>query len=294
MLITDEYKKYKRIFRSYLLRALLSGIEALPVKVLPKLKLLLLKVFPVFWKKELLRAEKLLPEEFAQNKNAILKKMLENQVLTILEVLFYEKLVEAKKDFVTVVGKEHLKRALDLKRGIIILTAHYCNWELLGYELVKMGLPLIVVARAQAVSQMTELMNSYRNKRGVRVLMSDTVTDALSILKSGGALGLLTDLNAREHGYQVEFFGKKASFYSTPVVMSVRSGAPVVPTFIERSTQGNMIIRFEEPLKWAKDETMKQRIQKYAICYEKAFRNKPQFWCWFHERYQFAELGKAR
>lgn len=239
-------------------------------------------------------AEKFLPAEFAQKKDFILKKMLENQVLTILEVLLYEKLVKEKKNFVTVVGKEHIDHAIELKKGIIILTAHYCNWEVLGYELVKMGLPLVVVARAQAVSQMTELMNSYREKRGVKVLMSDTVTDALSVLKSGGTLGLLTDLNAREHGYQVDFFGKKASFYSTPVVLSVRSGASVIPTFIERTSEGNLVVRFEEPIIWAKNETMKQRIQKYAICYEKAFRNKPQFWCWFHERYKFAELGKAR
>jgi KDO2-lipid IV(A) lauroyltransferase len=290
----NRLKKLKRLLRYYLIKLIIVSIEQLPVKRMHKLKLLLLKVFPLFWQKELDAARKNLPLELKPQSDVIVRKMLENQILTILEVLLYEKLMKAHADFVTIEGMEHLQWAKDQGKGIIILTGHYCNWEVLGYTLVKMGLPLTVVARAQASDEMTNLMNSYREKRGVEVLMGSTTAEALTVLKNNGTLGLLTDLEAKEYGYLVDFFGKKASFYATPVLLSVRSGATVLPTFVERTAQGKLVVRFETPIIWEKGETMKQRIQKYALRYERVYRAKPEFWCWFHDRYAFAHLGKDK
>jgi KDO2-lipid IV(A) lauroyltransferase len=287
-------KKLKRLLRYYLIKLIIVSMEQLPVRRMNRLKLLLLKVFPLFWQKELDAARRNLPVELQAKADKIVNKMLENQVLTILEVLLYEKLIKAYPDFVTVEGMEHLQWAKKQAKGIIILTGHYCNWEVLGYTLVKLGLPLTVVARAQASDEMTKLMNSYREKRGVKVLMGSTTQEALTALKEKGTLGLLTDLEAKEYGYRVEFFGKKASFYATPVLLSVRSGATVLPTFIERTAQGKLVMRFESPIQWVKGETMKERIQKYALRYEQVYREKPEFWCWFHDRYAFAHLGKDK
>ncbi len=292
--IKQKLKKTKRLLRYHLIKLIVDSMERLPVRKMHKLKLLLMKLFPLFWQKEIDAAKVNLPLEFASRKDIIVKKMLEDQILTILEVLLYEKLLAEYPDFVTIKGEEHLEAAKAKKKGIIILTGHYCNWEVLGYTLVKLGLPLTVVARAQASDEMTNLMNSYREKRGVKVLMGSTTAETIALLKANETLGLLTDLDAKEYGYVVDFFGKKASFYATPVVLSVRSGATVLPTFVERNKDGKLIVRFEEPIKWEKNETMKDRIQKYAKRYEEAYRAKPEFWCWFHDRYAFAKLGKNK
>lgn len=294
MTLKDKLKQYKRILRFYLVKAIINRIEALPVTAMPKLARLLLKIFPLVWKKELKRAEELLPEEFSAKKDYILKKMVQNQVLCVLEVLFYDKLIAADPNFVTIEGEAYLEEAKKSGKGIIILTCHYCNWEILGYTLVKIANSLTVLARAQAVNQMTDLINSYRERHGVKVLMTDTIPDAIAVLKRGETMGILVDLDAKEHGYQVKFFGKDASFYSTPVVLSVRSGAMVIPTYVTRTNEGKLVMHFEAPIKWEKNETMKERIQKYASKYEEIFRKRPEFWCWFHERYKYAYLGKKK
>ncbi len=289
----DRLKKLKRTVRYHLLRSLIDAMMRLPASSVPKLKRLLLKVFPLFFARQLRRAAELLPAEFAADKPRILKKLTENQVLTLLEVFFYEKLTAHRKDFIKITGREHLKAAVEKGRGMIILSAHFGNWEVMGYELCKMGLPLHVLARPQAVNQMTEFMNSFREKRGVKVIMEKSISESLKLLAQGKTVGMLSDLNAREWGYQVEFFGRNASFYSSPVILSVRSGAPLIPSFTERQPDGSLLLRFEAPITWEKGETMRERVQKYVRRYEEAFRRRPDHWCWFHERYEFAALGRT-
>ena len=294
MTFKDRFKHIKRVVRFYLIRALLNKIESMPVSKMPKLARLLLKIFPLIWHKELKRAGELLPSEFSEKKDYILKRMTENQVLSILEVLFYEKLLTADPNFVTIEGSEYIEEAKRRNKGIIILTGHYCNWEVLGYTLVKIGLPLTVLARAQAVNQMTKLMNSYRERRGVKVLMNDTIPNSIAVLKRNETMAVLTDLDAKEHGYQVKFFGRTASFYNTIVLLSKRSGATIVPVFPTRTNDGKIVVRFEPIIEWKAGETMVERVQRIASCYEEIYRRKPEFWCWFHERYQFAHLGKKK
>lgn len=289
----DQFKQLKRTLRFFAIKALVGRISRLPATAVPKLKRLLLKVFPLFFAREIERARELLPVEFAARRDEIISAMADNQVATILEILFYEKLLQHDPQFISVVGKEHLDQALAGNKGLIILSAHFGNWEVMSYTLARMGIPLNVMARPQAVDQMTEFMNSFREKRNVKVIMHNAMPECLKLLGQGKPVGLLSDLNAREWGYQVTFFGRNASFYSAPVILSVRSGAPLIPAFTERQKNGRLILRFEEPVQWIKGESMQERVQKYVKRYEAAFRRRPDQWCWFHERYEFASLGRT-
>ncbi len=292
-MLREKLKNLKRTFRYYLLKTLVETITRYPATAVPKIRRLLLKVFPFFFSRELQRAELLLPIEFADRKAQILREMTVNQAQTLLEVFFYEKLIACNPNFIKVIGQEYLEDAARKGKGMIILSAHFGNWEVMGYELRRMGFPLHVQARPQAVNQMTEFMNGFRERRGVKVIMENSISESLKLLSQGKTLGMLADLNAREWGYQVEFFGRNASFYSSPVILSVRSGAPLIPSFTERQPDGSLVLRFESPITWEKGESMRQRIQKYARRYEEAFRKRPDHWCWFHERYAFASLGRT-
>lgn len=293
MTFKDRLKTLKRTARYYLLKGLVDGMTKLPVSALPKLQRLILKAFPLFFSREILRAEKLLPEEFEHKKDQIMKEMKINQVATLLEVFFYDKLKADNPDFVKIEGKENLDQAFQKHGSFIILSAHFGNWEIIGYELARMGYPLNVVVRPQAVNQMTEFMNSFRKNRGVNVIMGNNIIESLKMIKRKKIVGLLSDLNAREWGYQVDFFGQKASFYSAPIILSSRGKVPLIPAFAERQTDGTQVIRFEKPVEWGKEATMIEQIEAYVERYQAAFRRRPDQWCWFHERYQHAELGRT-
>jgi KDO2-lipid IV(A) lauroyltransferase len=123
--------------------------------------------------------------------------------------------------------------------------------------------------------------------------MEHTIPGALKLLAAKNTIGLLSDLNAREHGYQVHFFGRNASAYSAPVLLALRSRAPVIPSFAERQKNGRLLLRFEKPLEFDRKVSMCENIQRYMDCYEAAYRRRPDLWCWFHERYEFASLGRT-
>lgn len=293
MTIKDRYKLAKRTLRYYIIRLLVNYIQKFPVKSFKTLERKSLKIFRLAFGGLLKKAEKQLPKEFESQKHQIIRNMFKNFVLTILEVILYEKLIKNDPQYVKIEGREYLDAAAKKNKGILILSAHFGNWELIGYTLAKLGFGLHVVARPQTVNQMTEFINSFRENRGINVIMGNNILSSVKLLKKGKTVGLVSDLNAKGAGYRVKFFNRTASFYNAPVIIALRSGSPVIPTFCERQSDGRHIIRFEEPIVFSKELTTKQNIQKYVNRYEAAFRKRPDHWCWFHDRYELVELGRA-
>jgi KDO2-lipid IV(A) lauroyltransferase len=293
MNIRDRAKNLKRTIRYFLLKGLVAAMTRLPVSTFPKLQRLFLKVFPLVFKSEIERARRLLPQEFQAQREKIIKGMTINQIATLLEVFFYDKLKTQIPHFVKIEGKRHLDRAIEEHGCFIILSAHFGNWEIIGYELARMGYPLHVVARPQAVNQMTQFINSFREKRGAKVIMGNNIIESLKLIKKKKVVGIVSDLNAREWGYQVDFFGRRASFYNAPVILADRGKVPLIPAFAERQKNGTQLIRFEEPVTWPENATMTEKIKAYVDRYEAAFRRRPDLWCWFHERYKHADLGRT-
>ncbi len=287
------YKTCVRQVRVVLVSRLASLIERQPVSRIPRIRALICNLLPLFFRHEEDRARKLLPQEFRSRAEEIIRGMKHNQVMNLLEIILYEKLHAAYPDYLRMDGEKILRDAYSRGRGMIMLSGHFGNWELIGYHLAAIGLPMNVIARPQAVDGMTRLMNEFRERRNCTVLMDNNLSSAFRLLKNGKVIGIVSDLNARERGFQVPFFGRTASFYPTPVILSVRSGAPLIPIFIERQPDGRHIIRVEPEIVWEAGESMVHRIGKYVSRFEAAFRRRPDQWVWFHERYAHAELGRA-
>lgn len=290
----DDLKKAKRVCRTWLIEGLACLTKPLGARAVVKLKRLILKAAPIVFKKEISRAKELLPSEFEPQKDEIIKKMCENLVLSMLEVIFYDKLLAADSNYITATGTKYLEEAHKKGKGLIILTAHFGSWELIAYTIAKMGYELYAMARAQAVSQMTSFINGFRANRGVNVVLDNLIFNSIKMLRQNRCIGLLCDLNAKKHGYLCSFFGREASFYPMPVLLALRTGASVVPTFIERQPSGRHVIRFEKPLTFSRKNTMNENIKIYVQRYEAAIRARPDLWCWFHERYKGADEAKTR
>ncbi|HNW35616.1 MAG TPA: lysophospholipid acyltransferase family protein [Candidatus Ozemobacteraceae bacterium] len=288
----DRFKAFRRNVRAWFVEQFYHQLVRLPASSVPRLARLLMKLLRVIFSDQLHRAGELLPAEFSDRRGFILSGMAKNQVMNLLEVFFYEKLLEADPGFISVSGREHLDAGLSRGKGVLLLASHFCNWELIGYTLARLGYPIFAIARPQAVNRMTEFMNGFREKRGVKILMAHNLSASLRTLRKNGMIGVLADLNARERGYIAPFFGREASFYPTPILLSQRSGAPLIPVFDERGGDGRHHIRFESPVLYDPESPMPERIAAYVSRYEAGFRRRPDLWAWFHERYAHVELGR--
>lgn len=133
------------------------------------------------------------------------------------------------------VGREVLEEAAEAGRGIVLVTAHFGNWELAGASITARGFPLDVVAARQRNLLFDRRVNLSREGLGMRVIpRGDARRGVLESLRAGRFVGILGDQDARRAGVFVDFFGRPAATARGPALLALRAGAPLATTFCTR------------------------------------------------------------
>ena len=102
---------------------------------------------------------------------------------------------------VTLGGIAPALRRLVEQRPAILLTGHVGNWEVLGYLLATLGLPITALARPIDNPRVNDWLLGIRQRRGLRVLTKfDAAPEMIRILKDGGVLAFIADQNAGDQG----------------------------------------------------------------------------------------------
>jgi len=185
----------------------------------------------------------------------------------------------------------HFEAAHRRGRGVIVLTGHIGCWELLGALICGRGYPLHVLARPLREERLDALVRRLREGYGARALDARrSLRAALQVLRSGGAVGLLLDLNTGEAGVQVPFFGRPAWTPLSAAWLARKSGAAVVPMAIGRAANGRHLVRTLPPLEFGPGEATRERLEAdTAVCVaaiEELIRHDPTQWIWFHPRWR--------
>lgn len=185
-------------------------------------------------------------------------------------------------------GVEHLRAAAAGGRGILLLTAHYGNWELLAASHVLAGLPLSVVVRPLDHPVLDDLAARFRARSGVHLVTKRrALRDILEALRQQRMVGILLDQNAeRAESVFVPFFGVPASTSKGLAVISLRSGAPVVPVFIRRETGGRHRVEISAPLAPPADGDIVAYTAEFNRVIEATIRVAPEQWLWMHARWR--------
>jgi len=183
-------------------------------------------------------------------------------------------------------------RELLSERGAILLTAHFGNFELLGYVISKLGLPLSAVMRPLDNPLLNEYLMSTRASGGLSLLLKRGAAESFEqILARGGALCFIADQDAGRKGVFAEFFGRRASWYKSIGLLAMYRRVPIIVGSAARQRPGfhyrievQRIIRPEEwetrenPLEWI--------TQAYAHALEQAIRRHPEQYLWVHRRWK--------
>lgn len=188
-------------------------------------------------------------------------------------------------------GTEHFHAALAKGKGVVLLTGHYGNWELVGARLAAEGLPMNVIARSQADPKVTDLLMDMRTESGMRVIDRDRgAAGAIKALRRNEIVAILLDQNASSFGIFVDFFGKLAATATGPAAIARRTGAAVVPVFAVRRPDNSHVgvIMPELELEWTedKDADIKRNTQIMVKLIEEQIRLRPEQWFWMHQRWK--------
>jgi KDO2-lipid IV(A) lauroyltransferase len=195
-------------------------------------------------------------------------------------------------------GEEHLKAALARGNGVVYLTAHFGNWELMGAALSSRGYPLTVIAREQSDYTTDRTFEEIRRSVGIRVLEEKaSVRAALRTLRRNGILGILADQNARSGAVFVPFFGKDAATAPGAAVLAMRTNAAVVPAYIVRGVDDTHTVHIEPEIALQRSGDFEADVaantREFVLRLEEWIRLYPDHWLWLHKRWKTRPASEA-
>ncbi len=201
------------------------------------------------------------------------------------------------KNFIRLEGKEHLDQALAQGKGAIALSAHFGNFPLMCLRLVKEGYPFLVVARDPENPKLARFIDSVRETLGMESIPDKPrmtcVSRCLSALKQNRILFILIDQNAPTTEAWVDFFGYMVPTFKGPAVLSLRTGAPILPMFIYRETDRHHRILIHPPFELKESGNITQDIlentARLTKIVESVIREHPEQWWWIHKRFKRAK-----
>ncbi len=123
------------------------------------------------------------------------------------------------------------------EKGVILVTAHFGNWEWCNSCARVLGLRGGSIARPLDNPRLNEFVRSVRERNGLRIFdKAGAIRKALGALRDNNAVGVLIDQDAGWGGMMSPFLGKPASTLTIPVELAIRAGSPLVTAVLRRNT----------------------------------------------------------
>lgn len=177
-------------------------------------------------------------------------------------------------------------------KGVISITAHLGNWELLAGVFGLKGFPGGVLARRIYYDRYNDWVVGLRKRLNVpTIFREDSSREILNRLKRGEVIGLLPDQDIDNlKGVFVEFFGRPAYTPVAPVRLALANGTPMVINFLVRISGDRYRLIVSDVLRPRVESTRDEAIEKYTRIwmqqFEAVIRQYPEQWAWMHNRWK--------
>ncbi len=224
----------------------------------------------------------------------IIKGVYMNLAQSFIELMRFPKVnKEYVAKYIRIENRQVLDNVLKKGKGVIFLTAHFGNWELMALAgAVEIeGHSVFVLAREQKLTRLNSLLNTYRQFHGARIVPKGLSVRALfKNLKKNNLVGILSDQDAGKTGIFVNFFGRLASTPRGAFELANKLDSAVIPIFMARQAGPYHRIFIEKPIEPQKDidiDSLNHKgLQDFAEILEGYIRKYPSQWLWLHKRWK--------
>jgi KDO2-lipid IV(A) lauroyltransferase len=213
--------------------------------------------------------------------------------ISIIEV---SRLYHGKDDLIDAIevnGEENLHSAMERQMGLICVSGHCGNWELMSLSFKRFfDVNVWAIARKLDNPYLNTIVEKMRMGYGNKVIYNKSaLRQILGILKSGGVIGMLADQAVfADNGALIEFLGRRAWANKAPAIIAHKTGVPLVPVFIHRRGDRHVLTILPE-YKLCGDrseEGVCQDIQALSRYLEDFVCAHPADWYWVHRRWKRA------
>ena len=215
-------------------------------------------------------------------------------VMLTVDVLFTPRLVSLERwpEIFSLDGVERTKWLAKEEKGLLMITGHYGNFEIMGYLMSLYGLKIYSIARPLDNRFVNRYLMGVREKKGQKIIDKKGATEMMDKLAGEGAtLCFIADQDAGKKGVFVDFFGRKASTYKSIGLLAMQYNIPIVVGGCQR-VDNRFFFRIEVnriilPAEWAdKPDPLRWITQEYTSALEEFIRKDPTQYWWVHRRWK--------
>ena len=192
---------------------------------------------------------------------------------------------------VTPLGVENLDCALSKRKGAILLSTHFGNWEWGGISLALSGYKVNFLARAHKNKKTDRLFNDIRETKGIKVIPLTRLKEGIKALKRNEILAILADENL-EQTMKAQLFSREVDIPLGPFRLARRTEAMIAPAFMIRDRwNGRQKGIVEAPLEVKRSQSeerdLQEAINSFIQIVEDYLRYYPDHWLLLEPKGEF-------
>jgi Kdo2-lipid IVA lauroyltransferase/acyltransferase len=192
----------------------------------------------------------------------------------------------------SLIGGDRILGALLSDRPVLIITAHFGNWELAGFALGLFGFKTYAIARVLDNPHLERYLKRFRQATGQTIIAKKDDFDRLNdVLKNGGKVATLGDQDAGPRGVFIDFLGRPASAHKAVALMAMEFDAVMIVIGVPRVGEN---MKYEivcedriDPREYAdRGDAVKAITQRYHDALARMVRKYPEQYFWLHRRWK--------
>ena len=195
------------------------------------------------------------------------------------------------KPLVSVEGFDEFDAAYKRGKGLLGITGHIGNFELLPVYFASLGYRIGVVGREMYDARLNSILVGNREAMGITNFpTTESPRNILRWLQTGGVLGVLIDTDSiRVRGAFMPFFGRPANTPIGQSLLGLRTGAAFLPVACLRTGDNRyrIVVKPEvciRPSGNAEEDAYRMTLGCTKALEEIVRENKSQ-WIWLHNRW---------
>lgn len=174
---------------------------------------------------------KIFPDSDAESRRYLSRRMWHHLFLMVCEIAWAQRRLHRSN------WSQHLRyrdnrKMLELlisERPVVMVTGHFGNFEIGGYQSGLMGFGSLAIARRLDNRFLHRWVERFRGAKGQHVVDKEgCAVEVDQHLRAGGTLSLLADQHAGPKGCWVDFMGVPASCHKALALFSLSSHAPMM------------------------------------------------------------------
>ena len=228
------------------------------------------------------------------------KQSFQHVAMLAMDLVFVPRLVKKGNwhDYSRYKTVERAKWLMQEGRGMLMVAAHYSNFEIMGYLLGLFGFNVYSIARPLDNKYISRYLYGIREQAGQRIINKKGAAELMGKIASTGAtLCFIADQDAGRKGVFVDFFGRKASTYKSIGLLAITNNIPIGVGYSRRIDNRFFfeigVNRIIFPEEWAdKEDPLKWVTQEYSKAIEEFVRQDPTQYWWLHRRWKTRPKGE--